>query len=182
MSEQEVKIVELLQYMHAISYVRGDETHRSVTELAQYAVEAGYWCEAFQPILYDRGTTLEEIRTVLSSHIAELGGTIDQDLETAERLELSHFFRMMLRPKADVLAISYRLFEDLNHEWACDGSPRRLHMHDLALEYYTWAYDYADWMEGQEYADKKYEVETNMKRLAQEWLDQHAVPSPFDRL
>lgn len=50
------------------------------------------------------------------------------------------------------------------------------------MEYYQWAYDYAEWMQGQEYADKECEVKTSIKKLAQSWLDQYAVPNPFDRL
>lgn len=181
MSEQEVQLVDLLKYMHAMCSVRGDEIQELLPKLANKALDAGYWSEAFRVFLYDGGASVDDMRITLNSHIYELGGQVYLDTEQTDLIETTFYLRKSLDPNEDLLCVVDYLVADLfPHSY--QSGPMHLHLYDLAMEYYQWAYDYAEWMQGQEYADKMHEVKTSIAKLAHAWLDQHAFPNPFDRL
>ncbi len=181
MTESEVQLVDLLKYMHAVSGTRIDGLQEQLSQLAHKALDAGYWSEAFRAILYDGDMTVDDMRVTLASHAEELGGVAEQDAEISELIEVTYYLRKLLKRGGDVLGITHHLLVDMVDP-KYQGGPEYLHLRDLAMEYYQWWLDYAEWMHGQEYAAKKYETAVNIKNLAQAWLDEFAVPNPFDRL
>ena len=182
MSDHQKQFIDILKYMYAICHVRGNELKELLPNLAEKALDAGYWSEAFRVFLYDGDATISDIQVTLESHIEQLGGTVKRDQESADLIEVTYYLRKLVQPGEDALDIAHYLFVELNDEWVIDGGPAHLHLHDLAMEYYAWCYDYAEWMQGLEYGDKMYETEINIKKLTLEWLEKYAVPNPFDRL
>ncbi len=183
MTKQEVQLVDLLEYMHAMCSVRGDEIYRLLPELVHKALDAGYWSEAFRVYLHDSGESVYDLQIMLASQIDDLGGSVRRSHLQSLLIETTFYLRNLVQPgEVDPLGIADYIVEDLQELAFDDDDLQQLHLSDLSKTYYQWAYDYANWMQGQEYIDKRHEVETDIKRLAQEWLDQHAVPSPFDRL
>lgn len=181
MSEHDKELIEIFKYMHAMCSVRGSELRGLLPQLAEMALDAGYWSDAFRVFLYDGDASVNDMRIGLASHIEELGEEIDKNEETAELIEVTYYLRKLLQPGEDVLAVAHYLLVELQ-DWKLQGGPPHLHLHDLAMEYYQWCFDYAEWMEGHELAEKKRETEVVVRKLAQHWLNQYGVPNPFDRL
>ncbi len=181
MNAQDVQLVDLLKHMHAMCSVRGDDLQKLIPTLAHQALDAGYWSEAFRVFLYNKDASIEDMRVSLESHIESLGGIIDVDKETSDLIEATYYLQKLLQPGENILSVAHYLLVELD-DWELQGGPPHLHISDLAMEYYIWRFDFAEWMDGEEYEAKKAETETNVKRLAQRWLDQYAIANPFHRL
>ncbi len=181
MNNHDAQLVELLKHMHAMCSVRVVDHRMLLQQLANKALDAGFWSEAFRVFLYDNGSTVADMQLTLASHVEELGGVIENIDEHIRLIETTYYITKMLNDQEDVLSIAHYVLVDLDdHE--LQGGPPYLHIHDLAMEYYQWCFDSADWMQGDELATERHKTINNLKELAQHWLDHYAIASPFDRL
>ncbi len=183
MSEQEVQFVDLLKYLHAMCFVRSDEIRRLIPELVHKALDAGYWSEAFRVYLHDSGESVYDLQIMLASHIENLGGSVRKSHLDSLLIEITFYLHKLVKPgEVAPLGIADYVMEDLQELAFDEDDHQQLHFDKLNMAYFEWANAYERWLQSREHYGKFIEAQAKFVELTEAWLDQHAVPNPFDRL
>jgi len=182
MKPHDEKLIDILQYLYRLCHVR-DESIRDVISMnANKALDAEFWSEAFRYILYDTNTSRDDLKTILSSHLTELGHKFNKsDSHPEAYFEISYFLQQFQNDEFDVLKAAQYVLLNLEYEDLVNDQEFP-HLYDFTAVYYQWWAGDSEWMLGEQLEEARQNAISNLKTEARCWLDKHGVANPFDGL